>query len=73
MNRTDLDPENHQSAYEIFKKDSSGNPIWMETVFGLDQARKRLISMAAYSPGEYLAFDPVTHSFVDIHANTKSA
>jgi hypothetical protein len=52
------------SAYDIFQKDHSGNPIWVETVIGLDQAKERLLSLS--SSGEYLVYNPTTGQFMNI-------
>ncbi len=67
------DQELLQSEFEIFKKDAAGNPIWVETAVGLDQARKRLIALSGNSTGDYLVFNPRTNSFVDVKVQAKSA
>jgi len=67
------DQEFLQSEFEIFKKDAAGNPIWVETAIGLDQARKRLITLSGNSSGDYLLFNPRTNTFVDVKERAKSA
>jgi hypothetical protein len=67
------DQEFQQSEFEIFKKDAAGNPIWVETAIGLDQTRKRLITLSGNSTGDYLVFNPRTNTFVDVKQRTKSA
>ena len=68
-------PENaaRASTYDIFWKDSAGNPIWLETVSGLDRAKKRLISLRSATPGDYMIFDPASSSFLETIAQKKSA
>jgi hypothetical protein len=61
------------SAYDIFQKDHSGNPIWVETVIGLDQAKKRLLSLSSLSSGEYLVYNPTTGQFMNIAAKQQFA
>jgi hypothetical protein len=61
------------ATYDIFKKDSTGSPIWIEAVQGLDQVKKRLISLASARPDEYLVFNPATNTFVDLNAKKQSA
>ena len=60
-------------SYDIFWKDSAGNPIWLETVSGLDHAKKRLISLRSATPGDYMIFDPASGSFLELNARQKSA
>ena len=67
-------PENEaRNSYDIFWKDSAGNPIWLETVSGLDRAKKRLISLRTLTPGDYMIFDPASSSFLELNARKKSA
>ena len=73
MDPREGDREFQQSEFEIFKKDAAGNPIWVETAVGLDQARKRLITLSGNSAGDYLVFNPRTNTFVDVKQRTKSA
>lgn len=42
--------------YNIFKRDASGVPIWVEAVCDLDTAKGRTIELSAESPGQYLVF-----------------
>jgi hypothetical protein len=49
---------------DIFKKDASGNPIWIDAVADLETARHRLNQLASAFPGEYFAFDQRTQKIV---------
>jgi uncharacterized surface protein with fasciclin (FAS1) repeats len=60
-------------TYDIFKKDATGNPIWLETVEGLDQAKARVRLLRASGTGEYLVFSPAINSFLNLDAKTQSA
>ncbi len=49
---------------DIFKKDAHGNPVWIDAVQDLNDARQRLSELALALPGEYFVFDHRTHSVV---------
>jgi hypothetical protein len=49
----------------IFKKDASGNPIWIDAVTDLETARHCLSQLASAFPGEYFVFDQRTQEIVD--------
>jgi hypothetical protein len=51
--------------YDIFKKDSDESLIWIETVEDISHARKRLITLASTSPGEYCLWDPSRQMFIE--------
>jgi hypothetical protein len=40
------------STFDIFKV-TSGGPLWVEAVQGLESARERMAHLALTSPGEY--------------------
>ena len=42
--------------YNIFKRDASGAPVWVEAVCDLDTAKGRIIELSAESPGQYVVF-----------------
>jgi hypothetical protein len=52
------------SSLDIFRKDVRGNPVWIDTVDDLDDARYRLNRLAEALPGEYFVFDQRTHRIV---------
>ena len=54
-----------QQSFDIFKKDTRGNPVWLDAVADLQTARLRLSQLASVLPGEYFVFDPRTHQIVD--------
>lgn len=53
-----------KSAYDIFRKDLLGTPVWMESVQDLDKAKLRVTELARRSPGEYFAISPETQEIV---------
>ena len=59
-------------ALDIFKKDQSGNRVWVDAVTDLEAARHRLNQLASALPGEYFAFDQRTHKIVEIVAGVSS-
>ena len=42
--------------YNIFKRDASGAPVWVEAVRDLETAKGRIIELSAESPGQYVVF-----------------
>ena len=42
--------------YNIFKRDASGTPVWVEAVRDLETAKGRIIELSAESPGQYGVF-----------------
>jgi hypothetical protein len=51
-------------SLDIFKEDALGNPVWIDAVGDLQNARLRLRQLASAIPGEYFAFDQRTHQIV---------
>jgi hypothetical protein len=49
---------------DIFKEDQRGNPVWVDAVGDLENARLRLSELASVMPGEYFAFDQRTRQIV---------
>ena len=60
-------------AYDIFKKVSAKNAVWVETVQGFEQAKKRLLHHTSSSNDEYLVFDATEERFVDVLGKAESA
>ena len=60
-------------TYDIFKKTSIKDAVWLEAVQGLDQAKKRLLHHRSNSPGEYLVFDATEAKFIDLWDEAESA
>jgi len=53
------------SKYDIFVKIPETPLTWIESVEGIDEAQKRLISLAASKPGDYFIWDLSEHKFVE--------
>ncbi|MGD0965815.1 MAG: hypothetical protein ABSA57_18160 [Candidatus Acidiferrales bacterium] len=53
-------------SYDIFKKSSTKDAIWLETVQGFEHAKKRLLHYTSVSTDEYLVFDAAEGQFIDV-------
>jgi hypothetical protein len=51
--------------YDIFRNCENGDSIWIETVPGLEEAKRRVISLAVASPGKYVLFNAKEGGFVE--------
>jgi len=51
-------------AFDIFRKDLLGTPVWMESVEEIDAARLRVTEFAQRSPGEYFVVSQETQEIV---------
>jgi hypothetical protein len=60
-------------AYDIFKKSSPKNAVWVETVQGFELAKKRLLYYVSSSNDEYLVFDAAEGQFIDVLSKAESA
>jgi hypothetical protein len=60
-------------AYDIFKKLSTKNAVWVETVQGFEQAKKRLLHYTSISTDEYFVFDAAQGQFIDVLSKAASA
>ena len=60
-------------TYDIFKKTSGKDAVWLEAAQGLQQAKKRLLHYTSTSTGEYLVFDATEAKFIDVWDETESA
>jgi hypothetical protein len=52
-------------AYNIFRKTSDTPLAWVEATENIDEAKKRLISLASSQPGDYFIWDPADHKFIE--------
>ena len=52
------------SAYDIFKKDLHGAPVWVEAAPDLETAKLRVIELDKHRPGEYMIFCHETQELV---------
>jgi hypothetical protein len=61
------------ATYIIFKRSASqNNPVWVETVQGLEKGKKRLSEYKANSPDDYYLFDVRQARVLDVLARAKS-
>lgn len=51
-------------SLDIFKEDLRGNPVWVDAVGDLENARLRVSQLASAIPGEYFVFDQRTRQIV---------
>jgi hypothetical protein len=62
------------ATYIIFKRSASqNNPVWVETVQGLEKGKKRLIEYKSSSADDYYLFDVREARVLDVLARAKSA
>lgn len=52
-------------AYNIFRKTSDSPLTWIEAAENIDDAKKRLISLASTEPGDYYIWDLADHKFIE--------
>jgi len=45
------------ATYDIFRKLPAGEPVWVEAVNGLEDAKSRLNELVAVRPGDYYIYD----------------
>ena len=60
-------------AYDIFRRSSAKDGVWVETVQGFEQAKKRLLHYTSSSNDEYLVFDATEGQFIDVLDKAESA
>ena len=53
------------SKYDIFVKIPETPLTWIESVEGIDEMQKRLISLAASKPGDHFIWDLLEHKFIE--------
>jgi len=53
------------AQYDIFKKTSNGDFIWVEAVEDITHARKRLIHLVSNEQAEYRLWDSTRQVFVE--------
>jgi hypothetical protein len=51
-------------SLDIFKEDLGGNPVWVDAVGDLENARRRVNQLASVVPGEYFIFDQRTRQIL---------
>jgi hypothetical protein len=62
-----MEPE---ATYDIFRKTSDKGATWVESVTGLECAKKRLMRLASTTPGAYLLYDPRIADFIEPFAES---
>jgi hypothetical protein len=60
----------HDPVFDIFRKTSDKDAVFVETVQGMWQAKKRLISLKSSVPGTYLVFDAAAEKFIEPFAES---
>jgi hypothetical protein len=62
------------ATFIIFKKTpAQSNPVWVETVEGLEKSKKRLIEYTSRSGEDYYLFDVKQARVLDVLARAKGA
>jgi hypothetical protein len=61
-----------EPIYDIFRKTSDQAATWVESVTGLEQAKKRMLRLASTTPGAYLLYDPRLATFIEPFADSAS-
>jgi hypothetical protein len=56
---------NINKAYDLYKEDEAGLPLWVETVIGMHHVKQRLMKFNSLKPGKYLIYDPTKTQFVE--------
>ena len=52
-------------VFDIFRRTSEKDAVWVETVQGIWQLKKRLINLNSTVTGTYLVFDATADRFID--------
>ena len=53
-----------QAAYDIFRKDLLGRPLWIEAAQDLETANLRVKELVEHTPAEYVVFSQETQKIV---------
>ena len=56
--------EGRKLTYDIFRKFAGDGPIWIESVYGIEKCRLRLVDLVQKNQGEFFAFDPLHSQIV---------
>lgn len=57
-------------VFDIFRRISDKDAVWVEEVQGLWQVKKRLMSLQSTVPGTYLVFDTTVGEFIEPYAES---
>ena len=52
-------------VFDIFRRTSDKDAVWVEEVQGLWQVKKRLLNLKSTVPGSYLVFDATADKFIE--------
>jgi hypothetical protein len=52
-------------AFNIYRKTQKTPLAWVAAAENIDEAKKRLISLASTEPGDYFIWDPDDHKFIE--------
>jgi hypothetical protein len=53
-----------ERTFDVFSGRSTENPLWLESVRGLENAKRRMERRSQEKPGDYFLFDCTTGSVV---------
>ena len=56
--------------YDIFRKDSHGVPVWIESVPDLESAQLRVVELDKQKPGNYMIFCYMTQELISAAPRT---
>ena len=59
-------------AFDLFRIDPSGNPIWIDMVADLTAAAQCLRQLARTAPGEYFVFSQAAQKIVAVEGSRAS-
>jgi len=72
MTPSPVDDSCGQKKYDIFQEDATRQLVWVEVVTGLEETKKRLLSLASTSQNRYHVYDSAKGNFIEL-SNRKSA
>lgn len=52
-------------TYDLFKQNEVGQPIFVETVVGMNGLKKRLMNSPSLKPGTYVIYDATEGKFIE--------
>lgn len=55
-----------EQKLDIFRILPDGQALWVETVKGRNEAKKRVAHLVSVTPAQYQVHDPQTNKFIDV-------
>lgn len=52
-------------AFDLLRQNEKGEPVWVETVIGLHNLKKRLMKLSSLKPGKYMVYDPSEGRYIE--------